>query len=439
MRIWMTSAVLAALSLMPVTVSAQDAPSRAPSATSAATPAEKHGVEGLIYPQAAPTADANTPRRPPYQVVGDRVASPIGFLEMCQRSPDACAHWPDSDLAAIRSGATEMKLAQFRDAFAKKLASRDGHDKVLKVGQPSYLNYDWVTIDTRADDSVYVWPTPVTVAHIRDAMSQLSIQVANMPLDVLYIPASLRRTDLDAASHSAFTGVRPHLEQPRPTGWLWPEVSGLVSTVGLTEPDQPLRRSFHQQVDLLLGPGLDEMPVQRASAEAATAPQPPQTASPPSPQAEAPVAPPADDTAPIYPRVQLTPSQYQVLTRINGLVNRVIRPTTDMDYYHVEDYWVAPGLADGVAGDCEDYALEKWTLLRQQGFPAAAMSLAMVSLPDDKRHVLLIVTTTDGDYILDNLSTWVKPWTQTYYSWMTRQGPDDDLKWFSLLPTDKLK
>ena len=143
--------------------------------------------------------------------------------------------------------------------------------------------------------------------------------------------------------------------------------------------------------------------------------------------------------APLYPRVQLTPSQFQVLTRVNSIVNRVIRPTTDEAYYGVADYWVAPGLADGVAGDCEDYALEKWTLLRQQGFPAGAMSLAMVSVPEDKQHVVLIVTTTDGDYILDNLSTWVKPWTQTYYSWLTRQGPDDDLKWFSLLPTEKLK
>jgi len=432
MRILMTSAVLAALSLMPVAASAQDASS--PSVP--VTPAEKHGVEGLIYPEGPPTATADTPRRPPYQIVGDRVASPMGFLEMCQRTPDACAHWPDSDLAAIKTGATEMKLAQFREAFAKKLASRSGHDTVLTVGQPSYLNYDWVTIEASADDSVYVWPTPVTVAHIRDAMSQLSLQVADMPLQVLYIPAALRRVELDNASQAAFTGLRPHLEQPRPTGWLWPEVSGLVSTVGLSETDQPLRRSFRQQVDLQLGPGLDETPIQHASASE-TAAAPSQTP-PASPQAEAPLAA-TQDAAPIYPRVDLTPSQYQVLTRINTLVNRVIRPTTDQAYYHVEDYWVAPGLADGVAGDCEDYALEKWTLLRQQGFPAAAMSLAMVSLPDDKQHVLLIVTTTDGDYILDNLSTWVKPWTQTYYSWMTRQGPDDDLKWFSLLPTDKLK
>jgi len=432
MRILMTSAVLAALSLMPVAASAQDA--SAPSAP--VTPAEKHGVEGLIYPEAPPAATADTPKRPPYQIVGDRVASPMGFLEMCQRTPDACAHWPDSDLAAIKTGATEMKLAQFREAFAKKMASKSGHDAVLTVGQPSYLNYDWVTIEASADDSVYVWPTPVTVAHIRDAMSQLSLQVADMPLQVLYIPAALRRVELDNASQSAFTGLRPHLEQPRPTGWLWPEVSGLVSTAGLSEPDQPLRRSFRQQVDLQLGPGLDETPIQHASASEAVAPS---SQTPPAPsQAESPVAP-GDREPPVYPRVQLTQSQYQVLTRINTLVNRVIRPTTDEAYYQVEDYWVAPGLADGVAGDCEDYALEKWTLLRQQGFPAAAMSLAMVSLPDDKQHVLLIITTTDGDYILDNLSAWVKPWTQTYYSWMTRQGPDDDLKWFSLLPTDKLK
>lgn len=437
MRIWVTSAALAALSLIPFAASAQDAsPQAAPSAT-VATPADRHGVEGLIYPQTPPAADSGTPKRPPYQIVGDAVSSPIGFLDMCQRTPDACAHWPDSDLASIKTGATEMKLALFREAFAKKLAARSGHDTVLKVGQPSYLNYDWVTIEAKADDSVYVWPTPVTVAHIRDSLSQLSLQVADMPLQVLYIPASLRRVELDGASRSAFTGLRPHLEQPRPAGWLWPEVSNLVADIDLSDPDQPLRRSFRQKIDLQLGPGFDETPVQHAAAQD---PAPPQA--PASPPAETPVTPPASGDAapvPVYPRVQLMPSQYQVLTRVNSLVNRVIRPTTDEAYYGVGDYWVAPGLADGVAGDCEDYALEKWTLLRQQGFPAAAMSLAMVSVPEDKQHVVLIVTTTEGDYILDNLSTWVKPWTQTYYSWLTRQGPEDDLKWFSLLPTDKLK
>ena len=438
MRIWVTSAVVAALGLMPLTASAGDT---TPAVNPAQSPnlAQSHGVEGLVYPQAAPTATEDTPKRPPYQITGDLVSSPLGFLDMCQRTPDACAHWPDSDLTAIKIDATQMKVALFREAFAKKLASRSSHDTVLTVGQPSYLSYDWVTIEAKADDSAYVWPTPVTVAHIRDSLSQLSLQVADMPLQVLYIPASLRRVELDTASQAAFTGLHPHLDQPRAPGWLWPEVNNLVTDISLSDPDQPLRRSFRQKVDLQLGPGLDETPLQHASAEGAAAPQAPAPSPAETPQTETPLAAAAPEAAPIYPRVQLTPSQFQVLTRVNSLVNRVVRPTTDENYYGVDDYWVAPGLADGVAGDCEDYALEKWTLLRQQGFPSAAMSLAMVSLPEDKQHVLLIVTTTEGDYILDNLSTWVKPWTQTYYSWITRQGPDDNLKWFSLLPTDKLK
>jgi len=422
---------------MPVAASAQEAslqnpasPQAAPSAT--ATPAEKHGVNGLIYPQAAPAATAETPKRPPYQIAGESVSSPLGFLDMCQRTPDACAHWPDSDLAAIKADAIEMKVALYREAFAKKLAARSDHPAVLKVGRPSYLSYDWVTIEATADDSAYVWPTPVAVAHIRDSMAQFSVQMAGMPLQALYIPASLRRSEFTATRQSTFTGLRPRLEQPRSPGWLWPEINNLTA-VSFDQTDMSGRRSFRQQVNLELGPGLDEAPLERTSSEGA-----PSASSPSAPdatQAEAQLA----DAAPLYPRVQLLPSQYQLLTRVNSLVNRVIRPTTDKDYYGVEDYWVAPGLSDGVAGDCEDYALEKWTLLRQQGFPAGAMSLAMVSVPEDKQHVVLIVTTTDGDYILDNLSTWVKPWTQTYYSWLTRQGPDDDLKWFSLQPTDRMK
>jgi predicted transglutaminase-like cysteine proteinase len=116
-------------------------------------------------------------------------------------------------------------------------------------------------------------------------------------------------------------------------------------------------------------------------------------------------------------------------------VNRAIGFETDMDQYHVEDYWVAPGVQPGARGDCEDYALEKRRQLINLGFPAAAMSLAIVSMPQEKTHAVLIVTTTDADYVLDNLSPSIKVWHDTKYPWIIRQGAADDLTWFSLYPT----
>ena len=136
----------------------------------------------------------------------------------------------------------------------------------------------------------------------------------------------------------------------------------------------------------------------------------------------------------IYPQVKLTPTQYTVLRRVNAFVNRAIAYESDMDQYHVDDYWVAPGVQPGARRDCEDYALEKRRQLINLGFPAAAMSLAIISTPEEKTHAVLIVTTTDADYVLDNLSSSIKVWHDTHYPWILRQGPQDDLSWFSLYP-----
>ncbi|MGZ3298712.1 MAG: transglutaminase-like cysteine peptidase, partial [Asticcacaulis sp.] len=125
-----------------------------------------------------------------------------------------------------------------------------------------------------------------------------------------------------------------------------------------------------------------------------------------------------------------------VVAGINDRVNHAIHAETDQEIYHMGDYWTAPGLEPGARGDCEDFALEKRRLLIAAGVPAAALSIAILRTPAGEAHAVLIVSARQGDFVLDNLQPEVKAWQMTGYSWISRQGPGDDLSWVSLAPAN---
>jgi predicted transglutaminase-like cysteine proteinase len=149
------------------------------------------------------------------------------------------------------------------------------------------------------------------------------------------------------------------------------------------------------------------------------------------------VAPLADSTHPAaYTRVNLDTPTMAMVVALNDRVNRGIKAATDMEVYHLADYWVAPGIGPNVRGDCEDYALEKRRLLIASGVPASALSIAIVRTPVGEIHAVLVLSARQGDYVLDNLHGEVKAWQLTGYSWISRQAPGDDLGWVSLAPAN---
>jgi predicted transglutaminase-like cysteine proteinase len=97
------------------------------------------------------------------------------------------------------------------------------------------------------------------------------------------------------------------------------------------------------------------------------------------------------------------PRSYQ-LEAVNRWVNsRTYVP--DASNWKRYDYWqnIAEFLARG--GDCEDYAIAKYSILRALGVPAKDMRLLIV---DDRRkreiHAVLAVDTGSGTQLLDNQS-----------------------------------
>jgi predicted transglutaminase-like cysteine proteinase len=114
---------------------------------------------------------------------------------------------------------------------------------------------------------------------------------------------------------------------------------------------------------------------------------------------------------------------WKTVGRVNAQVNRAIVFRSDEQTWGVEDYWALP-LEQGTRfGDCEDYVLEKRHELLAAGVPAQALSIALVTTSWGESHSVLLVATDRGEYVLDNLSGWVSPWTQAGYHWVARQVP----------------
>jgi predicted transglutaminase-like cysteine proteinase len=116
----------------------------------------------------------------------------------------------------------------------------------------------------------------------------------------------------------------------------------------------------------------------------------------------------------------LTPERWALLTQVNREVNQRVRYESDEDRFGQPDVWL-PAVD---AGDCEDYALAKRQLLWAAGWSPEELSLALVQSPATGAHAVLVASTAQGAYVLDNANGWVLPWSATDYTWVTAQDAD---------------
>jgi predicted transglutaminase-like cysteine proteinase len=127
--------------------------------------------------------------------------------------------------------------------------------------------------------------------------------------------------------------------------------------------------------------------------------------------------------------VALVPALWGQLRTVNGQVNDSIWPEDDVRHYGRNEFWTIP--TDGY-GDCEDYALSKRKALLAMGLPEGALRVAVVYSAAVGRHAVLTVATDKGDYVLDNMTSDVRPWTETSYVWIERQDSTKPSGWTSL-------
>ncbi|MBS1181300.1 MAG: hypothetical protein H6Q99_1180 [Proteobacteria bacterium] len=123
--------------------------------------------------------------------------------------------------------------------------------------------------------------------------------------------------------------------------------------------------------------------------------------------------------------VTLTQAVWNQLNQVNTAINTAVLPATDMEIYGTLERWDYPKLA----GDCEDYVLEKRRDLMRSGWPESALLITVVRDETGSGHAVLTVRTNRGDVVLDNKTDKILVWTDTSYTYLKRQSTRDPNSW----------
>jgi predicted transglutaminase-like cysteine proteinase len=141
---------------------------------------------------------------------------------------------------------------------------------------------------------------------------------------------------------------------------------------------------------------------------------------------------PQECNQPVLPArdINLTPETWKILDRVNQAVNAAIVPVSNYDHWGTMlDHWDYP--LDG-KGDCKVYALEKRRELMLKGFPRQALLMTVVLDLNGEGHAILTVKTNRGEFILDNLTDTIRPWTATGYQFLKRQSQENPNVWVAI-------
>jgi predicted transglutaminase-like cysteine proteinase len=115
----------------------------------------------------------------------------------------------------------------------------------------------------------------------------------------------------------------------------------------------------------------------------------------------------------------LTSERMSQLQQINSHVNSTIREVSDLEQYGRDDVWTLP--ASG-KGDCEDFALLKRKMLIEHGWPSSALSITVGATAQGEAHAVLMVSTAQGHYVLDNLTSSILSPERTGHVFHARQS-----------------
>jgi predicted transglutaminase-like cysteine proteinase len=128
--------------------------------------------------------------------------------------------------------------------------------------------------------------------------------------------------------------------------------------------------------------------------------------------------------------VPLTARRLVELKRINARVNRAITPEPNTKGLAAEKWLISPR-----SGECHDYAVTKRHELLARGWPARALLLSEVVTSRGEHHLVLVVRTSEGDLVADNLTGQIRRWSKAPYQWVRIQSPANPRFWSTLTST----
>jgi predicted transglutaminase-like cysteine proteinase len=86
----------------------------------------------------------------------------------------------------------------------------------------------------------------------------------------------------------------------------------------------------------------------------------------------------------------------KIVERVNRLVNQA-QYVSDSSTWGRRDYWAAPAELFSRGGDCEDFAIAKYMLLKELGIPTSVMRVVIT-----RTHAVLAVVHDGRTMVLDN-------------------------------------
>jgi predicted transglutaminase-like cysteine proteinase len=125
--------------------------------------------------------------------------------------------------------------------------------------------------------------------------------------------------------------------------------------------------------------------------------------------------------------VRLTEQRWDDLRDVNKTVNAAISPEANTEGLAGEKWLIKPA-----SGDCNDYAVTKRSELLKRGWPARTLLLSEVVTTWGEHHLVLVVRTSVGDLVLDNLTPQIRPWSRAPYRWVRMQTAKNPNYWASL-------
>jgi len=135
-----------------------------------------------------------------------------------------------------------------------------------------------------------------------------------------------------------------------------------------------------------------------------------------------------DKTASVDSTVTLTSSKWAELERVNAAVNRAIIPQPNTKGLAGEVWLISPR-----AGECHDYAVTKRHELLALGWPEQDLLLSEVVTTWGEHHLVLVIRTSDGDFVADSLNPNIRIWSQTPYQWVRVQSPGNPQIWSTIV------
>jgi predicted transglutaminase-like cysteine proteinase len=126
------------------------------------------------------------------------------------------------------------------------------------------------------------------------------------------------------------------------------------------------------------------------------------------------------------------PERWAELMTVNRRTNRAIAPERNVNGLAGEIWLLSPK-----AGDCNDYAVTKRHELVALGWPSRALLLAEVVTDRGEHHLILVVRTPEGDFVLDNMTATIRTWSTAPYRWVRMQWPENPKQWMTIRAAER--